>query len=88
MLAALRYRGEHGVFNVGSGIGHSIDEVVAALERALGTRVLVGRIEGRPFDVAYNVLDCGLASRELGWRARIEFGAGLASTIAWQRGTR
>jgi nucleoside-diphosphate-sugar epimerase len=50
--------------------------------------VLVGRIEGRPFDVAYNVLDCGLASRELGWRARIEFGAGLASTIAWQRGAR
>jgi UDP-glucose 4-epimerase len=88
VLAALHYRGEHRVFNVGSGIGHSIDEVVAALERALGTRVLVGRIEGRPFDVAYNVLDCGLASRELGWRARIEFGAGLASTIAWQRGAR
>lgn len=88
VLAALRYRGAHGMFNIGSGIGRSIDEVVAALERALGSRVLVSRIEGRPFDVAYNVLDCGLASRELDWRARIEFGAGLASTIAWQRGAR
>ncbi|MBK7334275.1 MAG: NAD-dependent epimerase/dehydratase family protein, partial [Betaproteobacteria bacterium] len=38
VLAALHYRGEHRVFNVGSGIGHSIDEVVTALERALGTR--------------------------------------------------
>ncbi len=88
MLAALRYRGAQGMFNVGSGVGQSIDEVVAALERALGTRLAVRRLEARPFDVGYNVLDCGRALRELGWRARVAFDDGLAATIAWQRGRR
>jgi len=86
VLAALRYRGAQDTFNVGSGVGRSIDEVVAALERALGTRLAVRRLEARPFDVGYNVLDCGRARRELGWRARVAFDDGLAATIAWQRG--
>jgi len=88
VLAALRYRGAQDTFNVGSGVGRSIDEVVAALERSLGARVAVRRLEARAFDVGYNVLDCGRALRELGWRTRIAFDEGLAATIAWQRGRR
>jgi UDP-glucose 4-epimerase len=87
VLAALHYRGEHRVFNVGSGIGHSIDEVVAALERALGTRVLVGRIEGRPFDVPTTCSTA--ASRRANWLAgAYRVRRGSRSTIAWQRGAR
>ena len=88
VLGALRYRGAHGVFNVGSGVGHSIVGLIAALERALRTPLRVDYAEGRPFDVPYNVLDCGLALRELGWRARVDLDSGLAATVASRRGTR
>jgi UDP-glucose 4-epimerase len=88
VLAVLRYRGAHGVFNIGSGIGHSITALIAALERALGARLRVDYAEGRSFDVPYNVLDCGLAQRELGWRARVRLDSGLAATIASRRGAR
>mgnify|MGYP003493424429 CR=1 FL=1 len=77
----------HHAFSSGDTLARNLaNDVAAALGRRLaadGTAGLV--VSGGRTPAAFLR---ALASRELGWRARIEFGAGLAPTIAWQRGTR
>ena len=59
------------VFNVGSGSGTSLNEIIAGLEGRLGRRVAVTRREARAFDVPVSVLANGRARRELGWSPRL-----------------
>jgi UDP-glucose 4-epimerase len=59
-----------GVFNLGTGRGHSVLEVVEAARRVTGHEIPV-EIEGRRAgDPAMLVADPQLAERELGWAAQ------------------
>ncbi len=85
VLAAMRHQGSERVFNIGGGIGMSLNDVIAAIETRLG-RPLEKRFKpGRPVDVPVNILDCALAKLELGWTARTEFDQGLAQTAEWMQ---
>jgi UDP-glucose 4-epimerase len=59
------------VFNLGTGRGHSVLEVVAALSRVVGRPLPYEIVERRPGDVAASWADPDRAARELGWRARL-----------------
>lgn len=72
-----------GVYNVGSGIGVSLDELVAALGRVTGRPVAVERKPGRPLDVPANVLDSSRLSAAVGWRPEVPLEEGLARTWDW-----
>ena len=86
MLREVAYDGPHGVLNVGSGIGRSILEVVASVDRVLGLEGagILHRCS-RAADVPANVLDVSLIGRELGWAARTEWLQGLRGTASWLR---
>jgi UDP-glucose 4-epimerase len=73
------------VFNIGSGDGRTLNEVLAAIEKALGSAVRRSYVAGRSFDVSTSVLDIGLARTHLGWEPRIPFGDGVQRTISWLR---
>lgn len=81
--AALRHRGEKRVFNIGSGGGLSLNEVIAAIEHQLGRHLEKRYRSGRPVDVPVSVLDCALAGTELDWHAHTAFDEGLSLTAAW-----
>lgn len=84
LLAAATYAGPHRVFNVGSGMGLSVNQIVNDVEATIGRGPLIRRYTpGRPADVPVNALDCALARRELGWSPRVEWRDGLAGTIRW-----
>lgn len=85
VLAAMEHRGESRVFNIGSGAGLSLNEVIAAIEALLGRNLEKRYRTGRPVDVPVNVLDCGLAGRELNWSAHTIFRDGLRFTAEWIR---
>lgn len=70
-----------GPINIGSGIGKSILDVVAALEAATGEKIGVEFAAARPTDAKSNVLDPAKAEAVLGWRAKTEFSEGIARTI-------
>jgi UDP-glucose 4-epimerase len=44
-------------YNVGSGIGYSIQQCVGIIEKVSGKKALVNRVNARPFDVPVNILD-------------------------------
>ncbi|MGH6837292.1 MAG: NAD-dependent epimerase/dehydratase family protein [Methylocella sp.] len=70
------------VFNIGSGDGRSLNDIVAVLQKLLAKEILIEREPGRPFDVPVSVLDPAKARAELGWSARVSFEEGVARTLA------
>lgn len=77
------YTGDEHVFNVGSGKGHSLLDILAAIERVTQRKCEVRFTAARSFDVPTNVLNISLAQAHLGWRPEISLEAGLRHMVAW-----
>jgi UDP-glucose 4-epimerase len=88
ILKAARFQGEPRIFNIGSGVGASLNQLVAEIGKLLGRPVRVEHTEARALDVPVSVLDCTLARRHLGWSARTSLGEGLRRTCEWLRAAR
>ena len=88
MLKAAAFHGAPRVFNIGSGKGTSLNELVGEIGSLLGRPVRVEHTASRPVDVPVNVLDSSLAARHLGWRASTPLGEGLRRTCEWLRTAR
>ncbi|KKK15247.1 hypothetical protein P175DRAFT_0505403 [Aspergillus ochraceoroseus IBT 24754] len=63
-----RIQGNFRTFNLGTGSGHSVIEVVEALERVSHRSIPVKRVGRRPGDVGSCVAIPDRAGQELGWR--------------------
>ncbi|MFO1311872.1 MAG: NAD-dependent epimerase/dehydratase family protein [Burkholderiales bacterium] len=87
-VLALEYGGSEHVFNIGSGHGRSLVELLAVIERAVGHPVPRRHLPARGIDVPSNVLDIARAQRELGWTPMIGLEEGVARTVEWLRGHR
>ncbi len=83
LVKAIAYGGDCRVFNVGSGEGRSLIEVLAAIKALLGKEVRCIFTPSRAFDVPSNVLDISLAAQHLHWCPRITFREGLLRTLTW-----
>ena len=79
---------EHGggeIVNLGTGVGTSVRDIVAAINRALGTAIEPVFEAARPGEVQRIYLDASRAKRVLGWAPTVGFDAGIARTIDWHR---
>jgi UDP-glucose 4-epimerase len=83
MIAAIHEQANGRVVNVGSGLGQSLNDILAAIEKLTGRSVRRTYTKGRPFDVPFNVLDIGCARSVLGWQPGVSFAEGLARTAHW-----
>lgn len=83
VVKAITYRGDCRIFNVGSGEGRSLNEVLAAIGVLLGKQVICTYTPARAFDVPSNVLDISLASQLLNWTPKTSFHEGLRRTLLW-----
>jgi UDP-glucose 4-epimerase len=86
IIAVTDYNGPRKLFNVGSGIGRSIsdvvDDVIGVME---APEVRVVHRPGRPADVPVSVLDISLIRQEIGWTPRTDWVTGLQETAKWIR---
>ncbi len=73
------------VYNLGTGIGYSVLEVVDAFEKASGRKVPYKIVERRSGDVAICYADPSKAKRELGWVAKRGLNEMCIDTWRWQR---
>jgi UDP-glucose 4-epimerase len=71
--------------NIGSGIGHSLSDVLELIASVTGRTVTVRYAEDRDSDVVANVLDPELARRTLGWRSNTTLEEGIRRTWKWMQ---
>lgn len=74
------------VYNVGSGIGSSVLDLVAAVENRTGNRIALARRDRRPGDASVVVADVRRIGRELGWTAELPCRNAMVDTLLRQRG--
>ncbi len=87
-LAAMDYlRGTDrpvSTWNLGTGHGTSVMELLHAFERSIGRELPYEVVDRRPGDVATCFADPALAERELGWSAALTVDDMCADTWRWQ----
>ncbi len=90
-IAALRYADSHTgceVFNLGTGRGYSVLEVINSFERVNKLKLPVFLAERRPGDVAVSYADASKAERLLGWKAEKSLDEMCESSWKWEKKAR
>jgi len=82
-VKAIKYQGAANCFNISSGVGTSLNELVEILENTIGKPVEVRYQPGRPFDVQESVLNNDLARAELNWAPVISTRHGIVRVANW-----
>jgi len=83
LIQGMSYTGEQRVFNVASGVGHSLNDVLRVLEEVSGRKIPRNYSPSRAIDVPRNILDIGLIKNEIGWVPRVAFADGVDRTWKW-----
>jgi len=73
--------------NVGTGKGHSVEEVVSTAEAVTGRKIARRYMPRRPGDAAILVADPSRAEKLLGWRATRSLHDIIASAWKWVQRT-
>lgn len=79
-IQAATYQGPERVFNIGTGIGHSVNDIIERLQALHGQPVKLEYRAARQFDVPAIVLDIQRAREHLKWQPTITFDEGLRMT--------
>jgi UDP-glucose 4-epimerase len=73
------------VFNIGTGQGNTVLEVIHAFERATGVPVPYKLEARRPGDVVEAYADTRKVQAQLGWKTQFSLEEALASAFAWEK---
>lgn len=86
-LAALEHLDHANIYksyNIGTGIGISVLELIHAFEKACGKQIAYRVMARRPGDIASCYCDPSLAEKELGWKAMKTIEDACADSWRWQ----
>ena len=75
-----------GIFNLGTGTGSSVLDVIRAFEKACGHEIPYEIKPRRAGDIAENYAACDKAKTELGWVAQYDLDRMCADSWRWQSG--
>lgn len=83
LLALISYEGRQRVFNISTGIGHSVLEIISILQNQIGPLPDVIHHQDRGFDTPANILDASRIRTETGWQPTVDLETGILRTIQW-----
>jgi len=72
------------IYNLGTGNGYSVLQVLAAYEKACGKKLPYEIVARRPGDIAVSFADCSKAERELGFKAQYDIEKMCEDSYRWQ----
>ena len=81
LLLLMQYDGPFSTFNVSSGIGHSVSEILKIVADFLGVVPQIDCLPNPLSDVSYNVLDISRIRRETGFCPRISLPQGIRMLV-------
>lgn len=87
ILAMEKSEGDYQAFNVGSGIGTSIEHIALTLSNILGTEHLSPDITGtyRQGDTRHSIADISRIKKTLGFKPSVSFQHGMEELVEWGR---
>ena len=87
ILAMEKSEGDYQAFNVGSGIGTSIEHIALTLSNILGTEHLAPHIPGtyRQGDTRHSIADISRIKKTLGFEPSVSFQHGMEELVEWGR---
>lgn len=80
-VRTLTYQGVDNIFNISSGVGVTLNELIQEIEKVLGRAVVVKYFPGRPFDVPVNFLKNEKAEKLLKWIPSVNLHNGLRALL-------
>lgn len=72
------------LFNLGTGKGNSVLEVIQTFEKVTGKKLNYKFVDRREGDITATYADTSIANKELGWKAELSLGDALLSAWKWQ----
>jgi UDP-glucose 4-epimerase len=87
-VAALKYAEKHKgleIFNLGTGVGSSVLDIISAFEKATGVKIPYEITDRRPGDVAEYYANPQKAERLLGWKAEKSLEDACRDAWNWQQ---
>ena len=75
---------KYSVFNLGTGNGYSVLDMLKAMGKACGRELAYKLVDRRPGDIAVCYADTSLAKKELGWEAKLNLDEMCRDLWAWQ----
>ena len=82
ITAILNYKGKEKIFNLGSGVGHTVHNIINLAETKLDKKAKIEYHPPRKCDVEKNVLDITLIKKATGWEPKISLSKGIDKVIA------
>jgi len=76
------------VFNVGTGVGSSVLEVITSFEKAANTPLNYKIVDKREGDIIAAYADTHKANKDLGWKAKSTLDEAMASAWIWEQKVR
>ncbi|WP_299524769.1 UDP-glucose 4-epimerase GalE [uncultured Lutibacter sp.] len=73
------------VFNIGTGRGNSVLEIIKSFEKVTGKKLNYKLVDRREGDITAAYADTTLANNELGWKAELTLDEALLSAWNWQQ---
>jgi len=83
LAESLKYSGSHKIFNLASGTGLSLKELLEIIQSVTGKKFKIKYLPGRNFDVPVNVLDVNLVKREFGFESSVDIADGIGKTYEY-----
>jgi len=83
LLKAIEYQGNKEVFNIGTGIETSINELEELISKIIDKKIQPKFEPAKPGDLKRSCLDISLAKKELKWKPKYNLENGLKKTIKW-----
>ena len=83
-----RNKKNYEIFNLGTGKGLSVLEIIQTFEKTTGVKLNYKIVDRRPGDIAKVYADASLANKELGWKAEVSLEDTLLSAWEWEKNIR
>jgi UDP-glucose 4-epimerase len=77
IIRLIAHQGKDRVFNISSGIGYSLNDIITIIRDDLQIPVKVNYVKSRKFDVPVNILDSSHLTRETGWEPQVDLASGI-----------